>query len=149
MNFQIRDLAKIGDAGLELYLLELYNFTIEAFKVPSVSFKFHAGILNQVWQRILQESNALKVTCQNKVEEMIDSIIKIYLEENLRQEGVVSAQGTGSILDNDKDGEDEDENFQKREKTQRAENLDYITRLMRAKTEVSMSLILNFYNLLI
>ena len=46
-------------------------------------------------------------------------------------------------------GEDEDENFQKREKTQRAENLDYITRLMRAKTEVSMSLILNFYNLLI
>lgn len=97
--------------------MELYTFTIEAFKIPSVSFKFHAGILNQVWQRILQESNALKVACQNKVEEMIDLLIKTYLEENLRQEGVVSSQGTGTIIPDEIDGEDEDENFQKREKT--------------------------------
>lgn len=63
MNFQVRDLAKVGDAALEAYLQELYTFTLESFKVPSSSFKFHASLLNQVWQRIMQESTALKVAC--------------------------------------------------------------------------------------
>lgn len=84
MNFQIRDLAKIGDQALELYLQELYTFTIESFKVPSASFKFHASILPQMWQRIMQESIALKVACQEKVENLIDQIIGIYLEENIK-----------------------------------------------------------------
>lgn len=57
---------------MEKYLEELYNFTIEAFKVPSSSFKFHASILNQVWMRIMQESIAMKVGIQNKVEQIIN-----------------------------------------------------------------------------
>lgn len=74
----------MGDAVLEAYLQELYTFTIESFKVPSASFKFHASILNQVWQRIMQESQSLKIACQNKVEEIINQIIAVYLEENIR-----------------------------------------------------------------
>jgi len=84
MNFQVRDLSKAGDAVLEGYLQELYTFTIESFKVPSASFKFHAASLSQTWQRILQESQALKVACQNKVEDIVNQLIAVYLEENLR-----------------------------------------------------------------
>ncbi len=90
MNFQIRDLAKIGDQALEAYLQELYVFTLESYRVPIASFKFHAGILNQLWQRILQESNSLKIGCQQKVDEIVDTIIGVYLEENIKQEGMTS-----------------------------------------------------------
>jgi hypothetical protein len=55
MNFQIKDLAKVGDAILEGYLQELFTLTIESYKVPSSSFKFHASTLNQTWQRIHME----------------------------------------------------------------------------------------------
>jgi hypothetical protein len=53
MNFQVRDLTKVGDAILEGYFQELYTFSVECLKIPSASFKFHAAILTQVWQRIL------------------------------------------------------------------------------------------------
>ena len=56
----------------------------------SSSFKFHAGVLNQLWQRILQESNNLKVSCQQKVDEIVDTIIGVYVEENIKQEGMTS-----------------------------------------------------------
>lgn len=79
---------KTGDAVLEGYLQELFNFTVESFKVPSSTFKFHGAILNQVWQRILQESQTMKVPCQNKVEDMVNQIIGVFLEESLRQEGL-------------------------------------------------------------
>jgi len=37
----------------------------------------------------MQESVSMKIACQNKVEEIIDQIIAVYLEENIRQEGVI------------------------------------------------------------
>jgi hypothetical protein len=75
-----------------------------------------------LWQRVLQESNYIKVSCQAKVEEIIDQIIATYLEENIKQEGMSAAArlvgGLGANLDEDQGtGEDEDENFQRREKT--------------------------------
>ncbi len=42
--------------------------------------------------------------------------------------------------------EDEDENFQKREKTMRNENLDFFSRLMKSKTDVSVQMILTLFN---
>lgn len=63
MNFQIRDLASVGDATLEAYLQELFTFTLESFRVPSQSFKLHSSILTQLWQRIMQESNYIKPAC--------------------------------------------------------------------------------------
>jgi hypothetical protein len=56
----------------------------------------------------------------------------------------------GSLLgEEDKGADDEDENFQKREKTQKTDNLDYLTRLMKQKTDVSLKMILQFFDLLI
>jgi hypothetical protein len=95
----------------------------------------------------MQESNYIKTASQGKVEEIIDQIIATYLEENIKQEGL-SARGPigglGANLDDGLNGieEDEDENFQKREKTMRQENLDYFSRLMKQKTEVSVQMIL-------
>jgi hypothetical protein len=64
------------------------------------------------------------------------------VEENLRQEGL-TCQASGD------DEEDEDENFSKRERTIKADNLDLFSRLMKQKIEVSLSLILNFFNQLL
>jgi hypothetical protein len=80
---------KTGDAVLEGYLQELFTFSIESFKIPSTTFKFHGAILNQIWHRILQESQTMKITCQNKVEDMVNQVIAVFLEESLRQEGQV------------------------------------------------------------
>lgn len=80
---------------MEQYVTELYTFTMEAYKIPSTSYKFHASILNQVWQRIMQESQSIKVACQTKIDEMVNSIIQCYLEENIRQEGNIPGSGSG------------------------------------------------------
>ena len=62
-TFQVRDMSKAGDAILEGYLSELFNFTIASYKVPSESIKFHASKLNHLWQRVFFESIALNVSC--------------------------------------------------------------------------------------
>jgi hypothetical protein len=41
---------------------------------------------------VLQESITLKVGCQSKVEEIVDTIIGVYLEENIKQEGMTNQQ---------------------------------------------------------
>lgn len=57
---------------------------------------------------------------------------------------------TGMLVNEEEKGEDdEDENFQKREKTQKTDNLDYLTRLMKQKTDVSLKMILQFFDILI
>ena len=94
-----------------MYLEELYVFTVEAFRVPSASFKFHASILTQVWQRILQESNSLTTTGQTKVSEFVESVITVYIEENIKQEELQSQGPNGLGGADDNAGEDEDENF--------------------------------------
>ena len=48
-NFQVRDLMKTGDAIMEGYLNELFNFTLKSYRMPSVSIKFHASKLNHLW----------------------------------------------------------------------------------------------------
>ena len=45
----MRDLSKAGDALLEGYLSELFNFSMLSFKAPSDSIKFHASKLNHLW----------------------------------------------------------------------------------------------------
>ena len=56
----------------------------------------------------------------------------------------------GMLVNEEEKGEDdEDENFQKREKTQKTDNLDYLTRLMKQKTDVSLKMILQFFDILI
>lgn len=78
---------KLGDAALEGYLQEIFNFTLESFKTPSASIKFHASVLNQVWNRILNEGLQMAISSQNKIEEIILEVIRVFLEENLKQEG--------------------------------------------------------------
>jgi hypothetical protein len=69
---------------LENYLKELFTFTIEAYQVGSASIKFHASVMNQVWNRIITECTNMSIGCQSKVEDLIDQIIAVYIEENLR-----------------------------------------------------------------
>lgn len=74
---------KAGDEVLEGYLQELLKFTVLSYRIPSASFKYHASKLNFMWQRILFEGMTLKVSCQNKLEESVQTIITTFLDENL------------------------------------------------------------------
>ena len=70
-NFQIRDLMKTGDHLMEGYLSELFKFTLDSYKIPSESIKYHASKLNHLWQRVYFESIALSVNCKGKLDEII------------------------------------------------------------------------------
>lgn len=48
-TYQVRDLAKAGDVVLESYLSELFQFSIQSFKVPNDSIKFHSSRLTHLW----------------------------------------------------------------------------------------------------
>lgn len=65
----------------------------------------------------------------------------MFLEENLKQEGIVGSQNV-----EDADEDDEDENFDKRERTVKNENLDFFSRLMKQKIDTSLNLMINFFN---
>ena len=62
----MRDLVKAGDALLEAYLNQLCQFTLASYQAAARSpvLMVHASKLNQVWQRVLFEAQALKVSCQ-------------------------------------------------------------------------------------
>ena len=93
---------------MEGYISELYQFTLDCYKTQNPSIMFHASILNQVWSRIQQESSTMKMPWSPKIDEIIQQIIAVYLEANLTQEG---------SLRGGEEAEDEDENFERREKT--------------------------------
>jgi len=81
-------MSKAGDALLEGYLSELFNFTIASYKVPSESINYHASKLNHLWQRVFFESMALNVSCQGKLETIIIQLISCFLDGNLQQKGL-------------------------------------------------------------
>lgn len=82
----------------------------------------------------------MNISSQNKIEEIIDQVVAVYLEENIKQEGVMGNQQL------EEDEEDEDENFEKKERTLKNENFDYFSRLMKQKIESSMALLINYFN---
>ena len=56
-------MSRAGDALLEGYLSELFKFTMESYKMPNESIRFHASKLNLLWQRVFFESMAMNVSC--------------------------------------------------------------------------------------
>lgn len=64
-------MSKAGDAVLEGYLSELFQFSIQSFKVPNDSIKFHSSRLTHLWQRVFFESMALNVSCQDRLESIV------------------------------------------------------------------------------
>lgn len=130
---------------LEGYLQELFRFTIESYKTLNPSIQFHASTLNQVWTRIYTESIAMTLPGQEKIEELIEQIIATFLEETIKVQGMSKVALSGD----ESEGEDEDENFQKKERTQKNENLDFFARLMKQKIQYSCNIILTALNSLL
>jgi len=81
-------MSKAGDALLEGYLSELFNFTINSYKTPSDSIKFHASKLNHLWQRVFFESMALNVSCQGRLDSIVIQLITCFLDGNLEMKAV-------------------------------------------------------------
>ena len=65
-------------------------------------------------------------------------MIGCYLDNNLAQKTVNALTSD----QNDEDADDEDENFDKRERTQKNDDLDWFSKLMRQKVTESMQLLL-------
>jgi hypothetical protein len=112
-TFQVRDLSKAGDAIFEGYLSELFQFTMASFKVLNDSIKFHSSKLTHLWQRVFFESMAMNVPCQARLETIVIQLIICFLDGNLQQ------RATSAITSDqhDEDADDEDENFDKNERT--------------------------------
>ena len=45
----MRDLNKLDEQLMQAYLNHVFEFTIQSYKTPSTSIKFHASRLNYVW----------------------------------------------------------------------------------------------------
>lgn len=133
---------KAGDALLEGYLTELFKFTIASYKTPSASIKYHASKLNHLWQRVLFESMALQVSCQNRLDDLINQIIQTYLDENLKQQAINFSSFNGGKAD---ETDDDDENFEANQRTQKHDDFDWFSKLMRQKMEDSMQLLIRRY----
>ena len=133
---------KAGDALREGYLTELFKFTIASYKTPSASIKYHASKLNHLWQRVLFESMALQVSCQNRLDDLINQIIQTYLDENLKQQAINFSSFNGGKAD---ETDDDDENFEANQRTQKHDDFDWFSKLMRQKMEDSMQLLIRRY----
>jgi len=84
MNFQVRDLIRIGDECLEGYLKELYLFTMECYKTGNVGMMFKASIFNHLWSRICNETMPMDVVYQEKINEIGEHICKTYILESIK-----------------------------------------------------------------
>ena len=100
----------------------------------------NASKLCQLWQRVLFEGMTLKVSCQEKVESIVDQLITSYLDFNLQM------QLNPTVLF---DGEDEEENFGKDQRTTRNDDLDFFAKLIRQKVDFGLRLICERFTQLI
>ena len=138
-------MSKAGDALLEGYLSELFNFTMQSYKMPNDSIKFHASKLNHLWQRVFFESMAMNVSCQGRLETIVIQLITCFLDGNLQQRAVNPLTSGNSS----EDADDEDENFDKTERTQKQDDLDWFSKLMRQKISESLELLLSRFTVII
>jgi len=86
----------------------------------------------------------MNVSCQHKIESIVNEVVATYLQENLKVQGLNKSRV--SLDGGEDDEDDDDENFQKSEKTQKNENLDFFAKLMKAKVEDSCKLIINLFS---
>ena len=110
---------KGGDVLFERYISELFKFTTNSFKSTSTSVLFHAGQLNRLWHRVFLESMGLGLPIKEHLSDLMRQIAEAYLDGNLqlksRQILKVAAFETQASSESD----DEDENFEKGQKTQK------------------------------
>ena len=93
-----------------------------------MTFMDSASKLNYYWSRVLFEAMALKVECHEKLESSVDQLISVYLESQLQMDA--------RITDDHYDGDNE--KFNEDQKTQRQEELDYFSKLMKNKIDFSL-----------
>ena len=136
----MRDMRKAGDEVLEVYLSQLFDFSMASYQMPSESVNFHAAKLNHLWQRIYFESMALNIACQGRIESILIELITCFLDNKLAH---MARNPYASEVNDDEEADDEDENFDKRERTQKHDDLDSFAKLMRQKIIDSMQLILS------
>jgi len=113
INFQVRDLLKSGDALFEGYLSELFNFTTISYKSPSVSVIFHASRLNYLWQRVFLEAMGMGLGIKDHLNDLMRKVAESYLDGNL----AIKANSTTTTETAGSDADDEDENFEKGQRT--------------------------------
>ena len=80
---------------------------------------------------------ALNVSCQSRLDQIIIQLITAYLDGNLMHKAA-NPMTNGQI---DDDADDEDENFDKNERTQKQEDLDFFAKLIRQKITESLEII--------
>lgn len=109
---------------METYLHEIFQFTINSFKTGSQfpAIMANASKLCQFWQRVLFEGMTLKVACQERLESIVDQLIVNFLDSNLQM------QLMPVVTD---EGEDEEENFGKDQRTTRNDDLDFFAKLIK------------------
>ena len=78
----------------------------------------------------------------------MEQVAQTYLDENLRQLALSKTQATSQKADDDgiDSEEDEDENFDKAERTQKHDDLETFSKLMKQRIEPSMKLLITRFN---
>ena len=117
-----------GEAQLDAYLRELFEFTLLSFASTSQTPGniVHANKLGTMWQRILLEGLIQEVPCVKEIEENIWQIIGKQMDAMLQTQY-----------------ENEDiECFDVSEKTSKSDDIDSYSKLMKAKMGYSLPLLL-------
>jgi hypothetical protein len=108
-------LLRAGDALFEGYISELFNFTSLSFRNPNASVIFHASRLNYLWQRVFLEAMGMGLGIKDHLNDLLRKVAESYLDGNLalKESSTYAFETTGS------DADDEDENFEKGQRTQK------------------------------
>ena len=135
-NFGVRGIINCEKEGLlEVYLQNLYQYTIGCFQTGKKRVITELmAFINQIWQRLTFETMQIKAESQQKVEMYIQEIIQVQMDESLK------AANQEDLADDDSDGE---EDFHKSQRTQKLDDFDQLSKLMKQKLEYSVSLLLD------
>ena len=148
INFQVRDLIKGGDALFMGYLSELFKFTTASYKSNNASIVFVASKLNNVWQRIYLESMGLGLNIKDHLIDFMQKVSEAYIDGNLAVKSMSAIHQSLNGADGS-DADDEDEHFDKGQRTLNQENFDHFSRLLKMQIVPSLNLVLTRVNYLV
>ena len=116
-------LARLQNSVLEVFFLELYTFTMTSYSSQNKSIRIYSSRLNPFWQCLLSNSSAFSIECKSWIDNSVFSLIYTQLDENLNLLAIHSDEQTEDDID--------EENFDEKEKTEKHDNLDAFTSLMK------------------
>ena len=82
-NFGMPLIAQLDNGVLEVFLTQLFQFTLRSYQTPNRSIRIYSSRLNAFWSAIFADNYIFSQECQEWLNNIFNQLIQANLDESL------------------------------------------------------------------